>query len=108
MVTYTVHMTVQHEAYAEYVEWLKTEHIPDFLKVPGFLSADLCLRKGGAMVASSKEVKIIYHVKDEDHLKAYISDYAMKLREKGLEKFPGKFSATREVWLETLKFGNDY
>lgn len=104
MITYMVHMTVQHEAYDEYVEWLKTEHIPEFLNVPGFLGAELCLRKGGAMVASSKELKIVYKVKDEEHIKTYISEYAMKLREKGLEKFPGKFSANREVWLETINF----
>lgn len=104
MVTYAVHTLVQHDAYSEYVEWLKNEHIPELLQLPGFLKAELCLRKGGAMEASSKEVKTIYYLQDEDHLKSYISDYAMKLREKGLEKFPGKFSATREVWLETINF----
>ena len=104
MITYIVHVTIQHEFFDEYVEWLKNEHIPEFLQVPGFLSADLCLRKGGAMVASSKDLKIVYKVKDEEHIKTYMSEYAMKLREKGLDKFPGKFSTTREVWLETINF----
>ncbi|MEN0058733.1 MAG: DUF4286 family protein [Bdellovibrio sp.] len=101
MVTYLVHLTVRHEVYPEYVEWLKSEHIPDMLTCPGFVSAELCLRKGGNLEASSKDVKIIYKIKDENHLKTYMSDYAMKMREKGLEKFPGQFSAQREVWLET-------
>lgn len=104
MVTYLVHFTVQHEAYSEYVEFLKSEHINDVLGVPGFISADLCLRKGGSMESSSKEIRVIYKVQDEEHIKAYISDFAMKLREKALEKFPGKFSSQREVWLDTINF----
>ncbi|MNY79630.1 hypothetical protein D3C86_2203400 [compost metagenome] len=56
------------------------------------------------MVASSKDVDIIYKIKDEEALKVYMTEYAMKLREKGLEKFPGQYSAQREIWLETIKF----
>lgn len=104
MVTYLVHYTVQHEACEHFIEWLKGEHIPEMLTVPGFMKAELCLRKGGSMTASSKEVRTVFFVKDEEHIKNYIADQAMKLREKGLEKFPGQYSATREVWLETQSF----
>lgn len=104
MVTYIVHIAVRHEVYSEYVDWLRTEHINEMLALPGFVEAELCLRKGGAMEASSKDVKIIYTLKDEDAVKAYMTDHAMGMREKGLEKFPGQFSAQREVWLETIKF----
>lgn len=104
MVTYIVHLMVRHEVYSDYVEWLNTEHIPDVLTCPGFLGAEMCLRKGGNMEASSKDVKILYKIKDEEHLKLYMTEYAMKMREKGLEKFPGQFSAHREVWLETTQF----
>lgn len=104
MVTYMVHLMVRHEVYSEYVEWLKNEHINEVLACPGFLGAELCLRKGGSLEASSKDVKVIYKIKDEEHMKLYMTEYAMKLREKGLEKFPGQFSAQREVWLETINF----
>jgi hypothetical protein len=104
MVTYIAHLTVRHEIHDEFVTWLKSEHIPDVLKVAGFLSAELCLRKGGAMEASSKDVKVIYSVESEAHIKAYMTEYALPLREKGIQKFPGMFSAQREVWLETVKF----
>ena len=104
MVTYLVHAVVRHEVYSEYVDWLKNEHIKEVLACPGFLGAELCTRKGGSMEASSKDVKIIYTIKDEEHMKLYMTEYAMKLREKGIEKFPGQFSAHREVWLETESF----
>ena len=104
MVTYIVQLKVRHEVYPEYIDWLKNEHINEMLACPGFLEAELCLRKGGSMVASSKDVDIIYKIKDEEALKVYMTEYAMKLREKGLEKFPGQYSAQREIWLETIKF----
>lgn len=104
MIKYIVHTMVQHNVYAEYVEWLQSEHVAEVLACPGFVSAEVCLRKGGALEASSREIKVIYTLKDEDHLKSYLSDSAMKLREKAIEKFPGQFSSQREVWLETITF----
>jgi len=104
MVTYIVHYMIRHEAYAEYVEWLKNEHIKEMLTCPGFTGAELCLRKGGALEASSKDVKVIYKIKDEEALKVYMTEHAMRLREKAMEKFPGQFSSQREVWLESIKF----
>lgn len=104
MVLYSVHITVRHEAYEEYLEWLKTEHIQEVLACPGFVSADLCFRKGGNLEASSKEIRINYLIQNEDALKLYVKEYAMPLREKGLEKFPGQFSAQREVYLDSVSF----
>lgn len=104
MVTYVIKAMVRHEVYEQYVEWLQSEHIPDLLTLPGFMDAELCLRKGGNMEASSREVMIRYHVENEEIMKTYMTEYAMKYREKGLEKFPGQFSAQREVWLETRNF----
>ena len=104
MVIYSVHMTVRFEVYEQYVEWLKTEHIAEVLQQPGFLGADLCLRKGGSMESSSKELRVNYKVESEEAIKAYLAGPALKLREKGTDKFPGQFSASREVWLEAQSF----
>ncbi len=104
MVTYVVNISVTHEAYEKYMQWLQEEHIPEVLNVEGFIKADLCTRKGGAMESSSKDVKIIYTIKDDAQVKTYLTSYAMDLREKGIEKFPGQFSSSREVWLDTITF----
>lgn len=104
MVTYLVRYLVRHEVYESFVEWLKTEHIDEVLALPGFVSADLCLRKGGSMEASSKDVMLTFKLESEEAMKVYMTEYALKTREKGLEKFPGQFSAQREVWLETRNF----
>ena len=104
MVTYSVRTTVRHEIYNEFINWLQEEHIHDVLALPGFLGAQLCLRKGGSMESSSKDVMIHYQLQDEEAVKVYMTEHALRLREKGLEKFPGQFSAQREVWLETRNF----
>ncbi len=102
MVKYLVNYTVRHEVYEMFVTWLREEHLGEMLKTPGFTGAELCLRKGGNMEASSRDVKVIYSVANEDDIKAYIQTSAMELRGKALEKFPGQFSAHREVWLESI------
>lgn len=104
MVSYQTHVHVNHEVYESYLSWLRAEYLPDLLRQPGFKSAELWLRKGGAMEASSKEVKIVCKIEDEAALKAYLAGPALRLREKGTERFPGQFSAHREVWLETQVF----
>ncbi|MFP5519838.1 MAG: DUF4286 domain-containing protein, partial [Bdellovibrionia bacterium] len=74
------------------------------LKQPGFKKADLCLKKGGALESSGKEVKVVYTVESEDAIKTYLSGPALELRQKGTDLFPGMFSAQREVWLDVLSF----
>lgn len=104
MVTYSVNIKIRYDYFDEYVAWLKNEHIPEMLALPGFTEADLCTRKGGAMESSSKELEITYKLQNEDALKTYMAEYAMPMREKGLEKFSGQYSASRDIWLDTIKF----
>lgn len=104
MVIYQVHVTVRHEVYEEYIQWLKEEHIADVLKQPGFTTAELYLKKGGALESSGKEVKVSYKLTCEDDIKSYLSGPALSLREKATDKFPGQFSAHREVWLDCLEY----
>lgn len=104
MVSFVESTSVRYENHDDYVNWLKTEHIQEVLACPGFVEAELLLKKGGSMESSSRELKVIYKLKDEDALKLYLKEYALPLREKALEKFPGQFSSAREVWLESSNF----
>lgn len=104
MICYQLHSQVQFDAYENYVQWLRQDYIPGMLKLPGFLNAELLLQKGGAMVSSSKDVKVIFWLKDESALKTYMAEHAMDQRQKGVDKFPGQFSSQREIWLQAEKF----
>lgn len=104
MVSYQVQISVRHEVYEQYIQWLQEIHIQEVLSQPGFLGADLCLKKGGALESSSKEVKVLYRVESEEAIKKYLSGPALELRQKGTDLFPGMFSAQREVWLDVTSF----
>lgn len=103
MIHYHVHYLVNFEVYEPFLQWLKEDSIPVMLKQSGFIGAELLLNKGGALVSSGKDVKVIFRVENEAALKAYLAN-AMDLRQKGVDKFPGQFSAQREVWMETDTF----
>jgi len=105
MVQYQVVISVRSEVFPQYLNWLKTEHIKEVLETPGFLKAELLSGKAGSAVeSSSQEVQVFYTVQSEEFLKSYLADRALKLREKGMEKFPGQFSAHRIVWKDLETF----
>lgn len=104
MVQYHVHVTVRSEVFLEYLAWLRGEHIQEVLMTPGFIDADLLYNKAGALESSSYQVKIIYRLESENALKSYLNERALALREKGLQKFPGQFSAQREIWYKSERF----
>lgn len=104
MVSYMNQYHVQADVYESFVRWMREEQIPQMLRVPGFLGAELLLQKGGALLSSAKEVKVLYRLKDEDALKSYLSNFALENRQRGVDKFPGQYSAHREIWLQMETF----
>ncbi|HPI41151.1 MAG TPA: DUF4286 family protein [Pseudobdellovibrionaceae bacterium] len=107
MVVYSVRITVQNQIYDQWVEWLKTEHIKEVLACEGFVKAELRLGKSAvALESSSQEVLVDYYVESDDLLKKYLKEKAMDLRQKGMDLFPGQYSATREVWQNNLIISN--
>lgn len=103
MIHYHVHYHVHFQAYERFTAWLREESIPEMLKQPGFTGAELLLNKGGALVSSGKDVKVVFRLQNETALKTYLAS-AMDIRQKAVDKFPGEFSAHREVWMESISF----
>lgn len=96
---YHVSVTVRGAVYEKFVEWLQSEHIDEVLQSEGFLEAELLLNKKGiALESSSKQLKIIYKVRSEFELNKYLKERALILRNKGMDRFPGEYTAEREIW----------
>jgi hypothetical protein len=104
MVSYQNQFHVQGDVYDTFVQWMREDQIPAMLKLPGFLGAELLLQKGGALQSSAKEVKVLYRLKDEAALKDYLGANALEIRQRGVDKFPGQYSAHREIWLQMEMF----
>ncbi len=67
---------------AEWVEWLRTEHLADVLAA-GALDAEVVRLDGEGIV-----MEVRYHFADRAAFDAYVRDSAPALRARGLELFP--------------------
>lgn len=94
MVIYEVNLSVQPDAAEGYGVWLP-EHIRQMLSLEGFLGAQWSERVDEP--GDVRQWTIHYYVRNMESLDRYFAEHAAEMRRDGLERFPGKFTATRRV-----------
>ncbi|WP_299333460.1 DUF4286 family protein [uncultured Psychroserpens sp.] len=94
MIIYNVTVNIDDTVHAEWLEWMKTEHIPQVLGTGKFdratLSQVLVEEDMGGQTYS-----IQYRSYSREALDAYYREDADKLRQEGLKKFADKMLAFR-------------
>ena len=100
MVLYNVTIKVEHDSAADWVKWMKEEHIPELMATGLFADAKLFqLREvdeeDGLTYAAQ------YFCSSMNEYNSYIENHAEAMRAKGLARFAGKFVAFRSV-METV------
>ena len=107
MVVYEVNLSIDREIERDYRAWLD-EHVRRILALPGFTGARL-FRRDPADEGRSDEgrvhLTVQYALVDRAALEAYLEQHAPALRREGLERFPGRFAATRRILDEESVFG---
>ena len=93
MVIYEVNLAVDRDVAPAYAAWLGP-HIDEVLAVPGFVSAEWWAVEDDA---PSVRWCVQYRVESRAALAAYFVDHAARLRGDGLDRFGGRFEATRRV-----------
>ena len=100
VVVYEVNLTVQPEIVEDYGSWLE-KHIHEIMKIDGFISAQWMVREedgdGGRWT-------ILYTLRDRDALENYQANHAKRLIGEGLDRFGGKFEASRRIMQEKKAF----
>jgi hypothetical protein len=96
MIIYNVTVKVEAGIAAEWVEWMKKEHIPDLMKTGLFVDSKLC-RLLEQDETDGKTYVVQYYLDSMEHYDNYISEHAPRMREKGFERFGSKFIAFRTV-----------
>ncbi len=91
MVIYEVNLLIDDEIYNDYYEWLKV-HIQEMLVFKGFILCDIF-----EIESDKKELSVQYKVKSREDLEDYFLNHAEKMRNGGIKKFTGKFSANRRI-----------
>lgn len=104
MVLYEVNLTVDSNIASAYSEWLDG-HIQNILKIDGFLGADwltLMAQEGDDL--TKIRWTILYRLRDQAALDAYFVHHAPAFRADGMQRFGGRFTATRRVLLLQRKY----
>lgn len=96
MIIYNVTVKVDLSIAAAWQQWMKEEHLPEMMQTGLFLDYKMCRlleqdeQEGATFVVQ-------YNADSKEHYQTYISEHAPKMRQKGLDKFGGKFAAFRTV-----------
>lgn len=96
MVIYEVNLTVDVDVAAAYAAWL-APHIAEVLAVPGFQTARWFEVEPDDPSDGRRQWVVQYRVESREALQAYFDDHAARLRGDGLDRFGGRFTATRRV-----------
>lgn len=95
MLTYEVNLQVDESIAAEYRDWLR-EHVAEMLSLPGFVDATV-FEVREPVEPGRMGMCVHYRLRDRAALDAYLRDEAPRMRDVGVKRFGGRFSASRRV-----------
>ena len=101
MLIYEVNLRVDEEVAEAFAAWLRA-HMREMLAFDGFEEA----RWYRLEPDTPGQVRWTthYHVQNAESLDTYLRDHAAAMREDGLKRFGGKFSADRRILEEEARF----
>jgi hypothetical protein len=102
MILYNVTVNVENDVREEWVEWMKSVHIPDVLQT-GYFSGHTFLKLLNEEAGGSGTTYAVqYHCPSLAHLQRYLEQEAPRLQREHIERYKGKFVAFR-TFLETVE-----
>lgn len=96
MIIYNVTIKVNRDIHDAWLQWLKTEHIPEVIATGCFTHA-VILHLVESDDPEGITYAVQYHAPDKETYNRYISTFATTMRQKGLDKWGNKFIAFRTV-----------
>lgn len=95
MVLYNVTVSIEADIEAEWLDWMKTVHIPDVLKKGPFIRCVFSKIQG--MEAQETSYSLLYFCESQAQLTVYLENQAPLLQEAHTLRFKDKFVAFRTV-----------
>jgi len=96
MLIYNVTSQVNHSISADWLNWMKTEHIPEVLST-GMFTHHRLVKLLETDETDGLTYAIQYFCNTKEHYEQYISQYAPLLRQKALERWGNQFIAFRTL-----------
>ena len=94
-VTYEVNLQVDAGIADEYRDWLRA-HVDELLVLPGFVDATL-YEVREPLEPGRVGWCVHYRLRDQAALEQYLREHAPRMRDVGIARFGGRFSASRRV-----------
>lgn len=96
MIIYNVTIKVHESINAQWLQWLKEEHIPDVINTGCFTHA-VVMRLMEVDDTEGPTYAVQYHAQSKGLYNNYIENHASQMRQKGYDKWGDKFIAFRTV-----------
>jgi hypothetical protein len=96
MLIYNVTSQVNHSISADWLNWMKTEHIPEVLST-GMFTHHRLVKLLETDETDGLTYAIQYFCNTKEQYEQYISHYAPMLRQKALERWGNQFIAFRSL-----------
>lgn len=95
MIIYNVTISIDESVQFDWLQWMRSAHIPDVMQTGHFLEARISKvhgeEEGGVTYAIS------YVAKSQENLDTYQAQHAPRLQAEHASKFAGKFAAFRTL-----------
>lgn len=95
MLIYNVTVQVENSIAADWLSWLKQEHIPDVMGSGCFVKFQLVKILSDEPGTATYAVQ--YYADNQEQLDTYLNEYAITLRKKGSDRWGDKFIAFRTI-----------
>lgn len=97
MIIYNVTVNIEDEVHLDWLNWMKTTHIPDVMKTGFFLENKMCKVLSTQEDETGHTYAIQYTCANMDDLEEYQAKHAPALQKDHLERYQGKFVAFRTL-----------
>jgi hypothetical protein len=101
MIIYNVTIKVEASIAADWLMWMKQEHIPDVMGT-GCFSSFKIVRLLEIDDSEGPTYAIQYYAESKDNYNRYIQTHAVKLRDKSFARWGERFMAFRSVMQEVV------
>jgi hypothetical protein len=99
MIIYNVTINIDKDIHQEWLNWMKTVHIPDVMATGCFIESKICKIIGDEETGINYAIQ--YTAQNIEFYETYKMKYAPSLQKEVTDKYPGKFVAFRTL-LEVL------
>ena len=93
MILYNVTVSIDPAVSSDWLEWMRSTHIPDVMATGCFVESRISRvqgeEEGGVTYA------ITYLAPDEEHISTYQKEHAPRLQKEHKERYEGRFAAFR-------------